>query len=487
MSINRRSLLKAGLVGLPCLGVSSQIRALGRAVGGGSPFAPIGNLGKKRMLTIYLRGGADPLNMLVPYEDPDYYSTLRNNIGVAENTLFKLPNYQSLGLNPNLEQLANISLDNVAYLYRVGNPDGHRSHFTEQHLSETGRTTFGSTDSGWLPQAIKNAAPGSSLGAVSLSKRLQRTFLAANASAERSVHLQTPYSVPASTMGNPYTRDLTIDFGNPGTDTFAIGRAVDLATNLGSPNYAISPDGSYLRETIRSAGTSLGQLRAQLSQFAHDAKYPIAGDPKPTGSSLSAGQIAQPNVSSFFARLEEAVQLLTRTDPNGNPLANVVGVELGGWDSHANQRLSQDAMLSVLDQALKAAFEDLNVSNEPFLIHVVSEFGRTVKDNGTGTDHGVAGMNIALGNTVKGGVYNAFLPSWPSGANPAYVHGALWSPLDDEFNGAMTMHEDALDPATDFRAPLIEIAQKFFGIALTDLPPLLQGEWITIPPLDFLN
>jgi uncharacterized protein (DUF1501 family) len=464
MTFNRRDILKAGLTGLPFFSMPREVLALEKVLAGHPA------IGAKRMLTIYLRGGADSLNMVVPFLDPNY-APLRPVVkldppGSASNACLTMPGYPALGLHPALAQLRTINPRNVAYLCRTGHLAGERSHFTEQHLTETGRSTYSATDSGWLPQAMGIAAPTSALGAVSISKRLQRLYLAADGLAgPGSLHLQNPYTVASGAA----PRILDIPYAVPGQPTASIDALVASSVQAAA-TYPRSADAIYLRDTIADASSSLATLRSQLGSFTHDPKYPVAGDPAPSGSNLSAAEIA--THSQFFAHLEEAVQLLRIQSALSNPLANVVGIELGGWDTHANQRNEQDPLLRVLAQGLKAAFTDLSADTADFLILVVTEFGRTIKDNSSGTDHGVGGMTVVLGNKVKGGVYNAHDPSWPAPTHPSLVLGQPWTPLITDFNG----FGDAQRPVTDFRVPYIEIVEKFFGINVATLPGV-GGQW----------
>ena len=85
-----------------------------------------------------------------------------------------------------------------------------------------------------------------------------------------------------------------------------------------------------------------------------------------------------------------------------------MSVELGGFDTHQNQRTSHDTLMRRLDEGLKAFFEDLKgrSAGDRIVVMVFSEFGRRVKENGSrGTDHGVAAPMLVIGSPVKGGLY----------------------------------------------------------------------------------
>lgn len=476
MTMHRRDLLKAGIASLPFLSLSQSVRAIGAAVASRPRTTS-----DARALFIYLRGGADPLNMLVPMEDPDY-PMLRPAVGLNLASLLPYQFYNSLGFNSALRQLRAIPQEKVAYLYRTGNKQGERSHFTEQHLTETGRTQFGGADAGWVPQVHQRSSQSSTLGIMSLSSRLQRTMLATDPLNHTSpLHLQTAYSL-ATGMNTP--RDLTIDYGIGSTLGIEVAVRDSVSKSLTNPQYPQSADATYLRNTVDAAGASLLDLRSDLSMFGHDVSFPVkvgnTYDPIPANSGMSQDDIKKG--TPFFARLEEAVNLLTVQGTNP-PLANCAAVELGGWDTHSNQIGNQEALMRILGQGLKASYDRLSADSQPFLIYVVTEFGRTVKDNGGGTDHGVGGMTIAIGSAVKGGVWNAYSPTWSATIDANRVRGQAWKGLAGEYNGTggvPNLHADALDPVTDFRLPLAEICENYFGVPVANLPAPLSTEWANV-------
>ncbi|MBK8976628.1 MAG: DUF1501 domain-containing protein [Planctomycetes bacterium] len=467
MSLDRRSLLKAGLFGLPFAGLTSHVAALAKAVSGAAAA------GSPRLLLIYQRGGADAVNMIAPLSDPDY-AVFRPNISLSlggsitqERRCIRVPGHPYAGLHLALQQLTFLPADRIAYLYRIGNASSERSHFTEQHLTETGRVVYDSTDPGWLPQVLGQSTASSTLGAVCISKRLQRIFMStSNAVGPTSLHLQQPFS---TAVGNGTIRNLTIEYGL-GTPAASVATAVLNATRNGNPAYQLSGDAQYLRDTVVEASTDLNALRGP-GGFPHSTRYPVPGDAPPSGSDLTSADIAA--FGGFFARLEEAVHLLR----GPSPLSHVVGVELGGWDTHANQLPAHARLCRVLAHAIRVAYEDLAQDAAPFLVLSISEFGRTLKDNGSGTDHGVGGLYIAAGSSVRGGLYNLHHPAWAQPQPPFAPVGQAWTRLSTQY--ASPTWFDAMNPVTDFRVPFIEIAKKFFNVPPATLPGV-GAEWAAI-------
>lgn len=144
-------------------------------------------------------------------------------------------------------------------------------------------------------------------------------------------------------------------------------------------------------------------------------------------------------------RMEEATILLNDTD------AQVVGVEIGGWDTHQQQLPDHELLLRTLCRAMRSAYEVVSADT---MILFVTEFGRTNRVNGSaGTDHGIGGLYMALGRNVNGGLYNC-RPASSSGLGNPWQN--LPTNLNDPYN--------AIEPATDFRAVFNEILERHFCI-----------------------
>ena len=151
----------------------------------------------------------------------------------------------------------------------------------------------------------------------------------------------------------------------------------------------------------------------------------------------------------------------------------VVGVELGGFDTHSNQggaepNGTQAKHLRAVAEALSAIYWDWNETETgPLLQIAMTEFGRTngVNDSG-GTDHGESSLMIAVGTGVNGGVYNMGENEWPDG----------------------TMAGPYIPHTTDYRAVLAEAFERHFNIAPGDLDPIIPG-WddLSGSQFDYLN
>ncbi len=464
MTFNRRDVLKACLSAMPAAALSSRsvsaasLRALQSALATGAPANPLA-----RMLTIFLRGGNDSMNTIAPIADPDY-PTFRTNISLSlgasdPNRLCKrVPRYPAVGIHDKLDFLHGLMSQAgggpVAVLHRIGNFEAERSHFTEQHLVETGLQQYLASAEGWVPQLLPSLGSTAPMKAVSESNRLMRMYLSSAAN-KAAVHLQGVYD------SNP-VRNIDVPFAIPGTPEALVARAARGVSDPNTTAYPLVGSGSYLRSNLRDSVDILTGLRNAPPITHDDVKYPALNQGNATWLLSKFKQ--------FFLRLEESITFLNRGD------SNIVGLELGGFDTHKGQLVAQAELFAVLDRAIKSAYDDLSAGSDPFLILVVTEFGRTARDNGdpdpmvltanAGTDHGVGGLCFAIGSTVNGGLYNMSHPSWPQDA-AAPTGNADWDFLAT--TPSTGTFANALVPITDFRVPFVEIALNFFGFNATEI------------------
>lgn len=408
------------------------------------------------MLTIFLRGGNDWTNTVIPHGDLDYES-LRGEIGVPRGSSFALAGSNGhVGLHPSLGRLKRLFEDvstgdrRVALMMRTGNISGLRSHFTEQDIVETGLVDHDPAAPGWLPKVVYEGQPYTSPTKVmSLARSLNKLY--GTDATIPSAHFEAPYSVP----NGQNIRSLAVDYGgNPRRNWLRDAVGQSLAAGAGSA------DDFGLRQTGVDAIDAVRDLEAQLPEFVHDTAFDGSENPV------------------FLNRVEDAVEILKGTE------SRFIGLQLGGFDTHSQQAAPHAKNLRILDQALDLAYRKLLPHFSNFVILVVSEFGRTVEINGSGgTDHGVGGGVIALGPRVRGGLYNCHDPSWNMASH--LTHGAPWRPLGLSTNSAYDMNpnvgppefRDAVIPAVDFRSHFAEISTKLLGLNAAQVEAAMGSDW----------
>ncbi|MEL6716762.1 MAG: DUF1501 domain-containing protein, partial [Planctomycetota bacterium] len=289
-----------------------------------------------------------------------------------------------------------------------------------------------------------------------------------------------PYTVAQTANGQ---RDFLLSIDDTAARsrlTHNLDQSLNPFVGNGSSSGNFSGVNKALRETMDGTIQAVQELPASFQNNA--TWFPTIG--------------LSPQAAEFAERVEAAVELLVNpTLQTGGFDGNCAGVELGGFDTHQNQVENPGSvvdhkngphaeLLTMLDDAIEGACLKFENAGEDYLIVVISEFGRTVASNITGTDHGVAGGMIAVGNVVRGGFYNCSIPN----KGMTRTFGDDWKSVFETRPEAYDLtagtnafghpleYFDALIPATDIRVPFVEIAKKVFGLNGDDMD-------IAIPPL----
>ncbi len=367
MPISRRVFLRSGA--LAVVGTAAIPSFLTRAV-----FAAAGaNASNKRLVVIFQRGAADGLNIVVPHGEPAYYA-LRPSINIPRNAVIDLDGF--FGLHPATAALQPMwNQRHLAIVHAAGSPDPSRSHFDAQDFMESGTPGRKATEDGWLNRALRDLPPAadrSAFRAISLGPSLPRILsgqepaVAINNIGDFGVGTRNSNTAPVSnTFEAMYANSLDTVMHGTGQETF---EAVKMLKSADPSKYKAAAGADYPRGRF---GDSLKQL-AQLIK-------------------------ANLGVQLAFA-------------------------DIGGWDHHVNEGSTQGQIANVLrdfSQSLGAFWVDLGDLAEDTIVVTMSEFGRTVRENGNrGTDHGHANVVLVMGGPVKGGqVYGR----WP-GLNQSQLY-----------------------------------------------------------------
>ena len=390
MSITRRVFLKGGAMAI--VGTTAVPAFLTRAVFAGEQAVT----GRKRMVVIFQRGAADGLNVVVPHAERAYYE-LRPTIAIPKQNVIDLDGF--FGLHPAMSAMKPLwDQGHLAIVHAAGSPDPTRSHFDAQDYMESGTPGVKITEDGWLNRALRDIPEDkpSPFRAISLGASLPRMLSG---------------TIPAVAVSN--------------VDQFGVGgrnpQAQPLA-NTFEAMYDQSVDAA-LHGTGKETFDAVKMLKASdpsKYQPAPGANYPRG----PLGNALR--QVAQ----------------LMKADLG----VEVAFSDIGGWDTHVNEGAAQGQLagrLTELSQSLAAFWADLGDMAQDTIVVTMSEFGRTVKENGNrGTDHGHANVMFLMGGPVKGGrVYGR----WP---------GLEREQLYEQRDLALT---------TDFRRVLGEVVYRHLG------------------------
>ena len=316
--------------------------------------------GANRFVMLILRGGLCGLTAVPALGDP-HFAEARGALATWVGE--PLPLDTTFALNPLLPQLhALYAKRELAVLHAVGLPYRERSHFDAQQVLESGGTRPYELSTGWLGRALASSTPG--------------------ALPIKAVALET--AVPLLLRG-PADVDTWAPSAMPEP-------SADLVARL---------EGMYRNDpALAQALTRARELRAEPGMAANP--QPMAG-----GNAGRGGNNLGRNAAVTLAR--KAADFLQRG-------SQVAVMEMGGWDSHANQAAPTGATsnnLRLLDATLAALHEGLQAGGTwgRTVVLVATEFGREVAINGTqGTDHGTGGAALLLGGAVKGG---QVLSDWP--------------------------------------------------------------------------
>lgn len=358
------------------------------------PSFAFGATTSKRLVVVVLRGAMDGLAAAPPVGDPTY----ANARGVlAQEKAKTLALDGTFGLHPRFENLhAMYRAGEATVIHACSTPYRERSHFDAQNVLETGGAKPYARNAGWLNATLKALPADRAAGRRELGLALaQQAPLILRGDA--AVATWSPSPLPdASADTIARLMDL---YGR---------RDPGLATALQS---AIAANGVAMDGGMRGGGRAIAPLTKAAAQFLKQPQGPVA-----------------------------AV------------------VEMGGWDTHANQGSEQGqlaANFGLLDQGLGALKTDLGEAWRDTVVVVITEFGRTVSPNGNrGTDHGTAACAFVLGGAVRGG---RVIADWPGLASNQ-------------------LHEGRdLRATTDLRAVLKGVARDHLGVSAADAFPDSAG------------
>jgi uncharacterized protein (DUF1501 family) len=370
---------------------------------------------RKVLVAIFLRGAVDGLNMVVPFGERDYYAA-RPTIaiprpGTGDQAALDLDGF--FAFHPRLAQLQQLyARDELAIVHACGSPDSTRSHFDAQDYMESATPGRKSTRDGWLNRYLqaKHAEAHSNFRAVSLTQQLPRALYG---------------HAPALAINQ--------------IGQFGIRANSTMSASFES-QYAGAAD-AMLGGTGREAFDAMKTLKALAPQNyrpTDGAEYPRS----PFGQAML--QIAQ----------------LIKSDLG----LEVAFAETGGWDNHVNEGGTNGQLATRLDdfsRGISALVTDLGDRMADVVVLTMSEFGRSVSENGNrGTDHGHGNAMLAIGGEVKGG----------------QVYGR-WPGLKIE----QRYENRDLAVTTDFRDVFAEVVVRHLGVK--DPSPIFPG--YAIKPANF--
>ncbi len=366
---------------------------------------------RRNLVVLYLNGGNDALSTVVPYTDAFYYSR-RPTLAVPAASVLQIGADRAghaLGLHPRLTGLRQIfDAGDLAVIQRTGYQNSSRSHFLGTDIWSTGNPA-NATGAGWLGRYLDALPdPVDPLVGWSTVRELPHALEG------REVSVPAIPSVAGYAFSSP----------NSGVEaTYSRAAMTQLASHVPVDR----PHVAFVN------GTSVSAL-ATLDRVASVASY--------------TGTVAYANNG-----LAQALKAVAGAISRGIG-TKVFWVQLGGFDTHAGQGTnaangSYANLMGTIGDSLLAFYNDMRNQGllQDTLVLQFSEFGRRIAENGSqGTDHGAAGVMMALGGGVNGGIYGT-----AASLNPANSDGSL------ENNGNDVKFE------TDFRSVYARVLDQWLG------------------------
>jgi uncharacterized protein (DUF1501 family) len=362
------------------------------------------------LVVLQMSGAYDALNTIIPYNDP-LHTDYRPVLKVEPEQV--LPIDDKVGFNPAMAPIKELyDQGKVAIIQGIGYPNPIRSHFRSMDIWHTAEPEKMATD-GWLGRAIRDLDPNKEnvLTGVNFGRGLPRALAASGVSVASVGNLET-YGVLTGIKGEDQRNE-----------------ALDIFARMYAPMIGTGPANEYLSQTGLDALKGADILSTAPQIYSSTVEY----GPSPFAQWLK--NIAQVHLADLGTRV-----LYTSLNP-------------GTFDTHANQGTTFPKLWNDVSSAVSDFYQDLkkHQANEEVVVLMFTEFGRRVKENGSGTDHGSGGVAFVIGDAVRGGLYGEYPSLEPD-----------------------KLDEGDLRWNNDFRSTYATLLEKWMGM---DPQPILGGSF----------
>lgn len=335
------------------------------------------------LVVLQLSGGNDYMNTVIPFADPHYYDN-RPLLKVSEENVLKLDD--EVGLHPAMAPLHEMySQNELAVLHGVGWAGSNRSHFRCMDIWHTADPDTFATQ-GWLGKATRQIDPHGEnpVTTVNVGQGLPRALVADGV------------SVASVSDINAYGLLTSIERAELRT------QMLDRFAKMYAPANGRGPVADYIAKTGMDALNGADQISVAPKAYKSDVEY----------------------ANNAVAKRLRDVAMIHLSDIG----SRILYTEYGGFDTHAAQGTSHPRLWGEVSTAIADFWDDLKAHDaaDNVTMLVFSEFGRRVRENGGGTDHGAAGVAFAIGPKVQGGLYGEY----PSIEADKLVEGDLSPTMD---------------------------------------------------------
>ncbi len=366
------------------------------------------------LVVLQLTGGNDFMNTIVPYTNGHYYDARKKVVLTEEQVL---PINDDLAINANAAPFKRLYDEgNMAIIQGIGYPDSNRSHFRGMDIWHTAEPDRVGSE-GWLAQAIQVLDPDAEnvLTGVNIGQGLPRAM--------------AKTGVPVTSIG---------DLEGYGVMNRMEKQALhDKSIEAFKSIYGQAIGTGAVAEYIGKTGLDVLEGADMLSEVAGDYKSTVEYADNAIAKNLR--DVARIHLAGLGTKIFYTAH--------------------GGYDTHANEMPNHPKLMADLSGAISDFLDDLNEhdAGDNVTILVFTEFGRRMRDNGSGTDHGTGGGAYMFGNKINGGLYSEY----PSLDPKEWEHG-----------------ED-LKHTIDFRGIYGTVLEQWLGV---EASPIVKGNFEQITP-----
>jgi uncharacterized protein (DUF1501 family) len=350
------------------------------------------------LVILQLTGANDYLNTIVPYTNGLYWDN-RPKVNIPEHLV--VPIDDELAFRSDMDSFKDLyDQGKLAIINGIGFEDSPRSHFRAMDIWHTCEPDKIGID-GWVAKIIRDLDPAGEnvLKGVNFGQGLPRAMTMRGVSVTSVNHLAT-YGVFSSVRSSEQERAQLLD-------SFA---------RMYAPAIGAGPTMEYLGQTGLDALKGADMIKVAPELYSSTIEY---GN---TAISTALKDVAQVHLAGLGTQ--------------------VFYTSYGPFDTHFNQSGSHAKLWIDVSEAVDSFFADLREHDaaENVVMMVFSEFGRRVRDNGTGTDHGAAGVAFAIGDQVNGGMYGTYPSLKPEDLTqgdlaPSYDFRGFYATLVDKWLG----------------------------------------------------
>ncbi|MBQ12033.1 MAG: hypothetical protein CMJ45_10845 [Planctomyces sp.] len=363
------------------------------------------------VVVLQLTGANDILNTIIPYNSGEYWDN-RPKVNIPQDKV--LPIDDQLAFNPNMASLKKLYDDGkMAIIHGIGFENSPRSHFRAMDIWHTCEPDIVGTE-GWVAKVTRDLDPTGEnvLKTVNFGQGLPRALALRGVPITSVSNLET-YGVLSTVPGVSAEQDR-----NQILDRFA---------RMYAPAIGTGATMDYLGQTGRDALKGADILKVAPEKYSSTVEY------------------AETPIAKYLRDVARVYLADLGTQ--------VFYTSHAPFDTHFNQMPMHQKLWTDVSNAVSDFFDDLaeHDAGDNLIMVMFTEFGRRVRDNGTGTDHGAAGGAFVIGNNVKGGMYGTY-PSLK----------------------AEDLNQGDLDPNYDFRGFYSTIVEKWLGL---DPVPIVGGNF----------